>query len=80
MRLFNGSKSMGRLFLHQRHTQTVPYVMPISLDGSRPGPFAELVGSEEGRGDARFGLDERGQLSVVSRQTNAIYLSDLIAY
>ena len=38
-----------------------------------------LIEGEEGRGDARFGLDDRGRVFIVSRQTNAIYLTDLIA-
>ena len=60
-------------------TQAVLYVMQVSLDGSPPGPFSELIEGEEGRGDARFGLDDRGRVFIVSRQTNAIYLTDLIA-
>ncbi len=60
-------------------TQAVLYVMQVSLDGSPPGPFSELIEGEEGRGDARFGLDDRGRVFIVSRQTNVIYLTDLIA-
>ena len=58
-------------------TQASLRVMAVSLDGGPDGLFRELVGTE--RGDARFGVDERGRLFVISRLTNKIYLTDLIA-
>ena len=55
-------------------------VMYVSLDGSPPGLFSTLIDSNDGgRGDARFGVDEIGRLFIISRQTSAIYLTDLIA-
>ena len=58
-------------------TQTSMRVMAVSLDGGPPGLFADLIGKD--RGDARFGVDERGRLFVISIQSNGIYLTDLIA-
>ena len=51
--------------------------MAVSVDGGPPGLFCDTIG--KGRGDARFGVDEKGRLFVISKQTNAIYLTDLIA-
>ena len=59
------------------NTQTSMRVMAVSLDGGPAGNFARLI--EKERGDVRFGVDERGRLFAVSRQTNKIYLTDLIA-
>ncbi len=59
------------------NTQAPMRVLKVSLDGGPAGNFRDLIG--EDRGDARFGVDERGRLFVISRQTNAIYLTDLIA-
>ncbi len=52
-------------------------VMAVSLDGSPAGLFRDLIGND--RGDARFGVDERGRLFIISRPTNQIYLTGLIA-
>ena len=59
------------------NTQAPMRVLKVSLDGGPAGNFRDLIGKD--RGDARFGVDERGRLFVISRQTNAIYLTDLIA-
>ena len=60
--------------------QAAMSVMRVSLDGSPPGLFSALVDPNgEGRGDARFGVDQRGRLFIISRLTNAIYLTELIA-
>ena len=60
-------------------TQTAVFVMRVSLDGSAPGLFSPLVDGTDGRGDPRFGLDERGRMFMITRHTNAIYLTELIA-
>ena len=57
--------------------QAAMSVMNVRLDGSAPGGFPSLIGST--RGDARFGVDESGRLFVISRRTNTIFVSDLIA-
>ena len=54
-------------------------VMHVSLDGSDPELFSTLIDGDGGRGDPRFGVDERGRVFITTRQTNAIYLTDLIA-
>ena len=59
------------------NTQASMWVMAVSLGGSPAGLFCDLIGKN--RGDARFGVDERGRLFIISRQTNEIYLTDLIA-
>ena len=59
------------------NTQASMSVMAVSLDGSPAGLFRDLIG--QSRGDARFGVDERGRLFIISRLTNEIYLTDLIA-
>ena len=59
------------------NTQASMWVMAVSLDGSPAGLFRDLIGKD--RGDARFGVDERGRLFIISRLTNEIYLTDLIA-
>ena len=58
-------------------SQAAMFVMDASLNGSAPGAFPSLIGSQ--RGDARFGVDESGRLFVISRRTNTIFVSDLIA-
>ncbi len=58
-------------------TQATVFVMDVSIDGASPGSFRDQIGAS--RGDARFGVDESGRLFVVSRRTNAIFLTDLIA-
>lgn len=58
-------------------TQAPLYVMNVSVDGAMPGSFPEQLVRE--RGDARFGIDERGRVFVISRQTNVVYLTDLVA-
>ncbi len=58
-------------------TQASIWVMAVSLDGGPAALFGDLI--SKGRCDARFGVDERGRLFVISRQTNGIYLTDLIA-
>ena len=60
-------------------TQAAVFVMHVSLDGGAPGLFSTLVGGTDGRGDPRFGVDERGRVFIITRHTNAIYLTDLIA-
>ena len=60
-------------------TQAAVFVMRVRLDGSAPGLFSTLVDGTDGRGDPRFGLDERGRMFVLTRHTNAIYLTELIA-
>ena len=59
------------------NTQASMSVMAASLDGSPAGLFRDLIGKH--RGDARFGVDERGRLFIISRLTNKIYLTNLIA-
>ena len=59
------------------NTQAPVSVMAVSVDGGPPGLFCEAIGKD--RGDARFGVDEKGRLFVISKQTNAIFLTDLIA-
>ena len=59
------------------NTQATVKVMVVSLEGGGEGSFIELIGKE--RGDTRFGVDEAGRVFVLSRQTNAIYLTELIA-
>ena len=59
------------------NTQASMSVMAVSLDGSPAGLFRDLIGGI--RGDARFGVDERGRLFIISRLTNKIYLTNLIA-
>ena len=59
------------------NAQASMWVMAVSLDGGPAGFFGDLIGKD--RGDARFGVDERGRLFVISRQTNGIYLTDLVA-
>ncbi len=58
-------------------TQAPVRVMAVSVDGGPPGLFCDSIGKD--RGDARFGVDERGRLFLISKQTNTIYLTDLIA-
>lgn len=58
-------------------TQAPVHVMAVSVDGGSPGLFCDSIGKN--RGDARFGVDERGRLFLISKQTNAIYLTNLIA-
>ena len=60
-------------------TQALMYVMNVSIDGSPPGAFRDLIGQP--RGDVRFGVDEGGRLFVFSRRTNEdiIYVTDLVA-
>ena len=61
-------------------TQATLSVMQVSLDDSPPGLFSALIDPNgEGRGDARFGVDQSGRLFIISRRTNAIYLTELIA-
>lgn len=57
------------------------YVMYVSIDGSEPGLFGDLIEREaEGeRGDPRFGIDEQGRVFITSRHTNTIYLTELVA-
>ena len=59
------------------NTQASMSVMAVSLDGSPSGLFRDLIGND--RGDAHFGVDERGRLFIISRLTNKIYLTNLIA-
>ena len=59
-------------------TQATVFVMHVSIDGSDPGPFSTLIEGDGGRGDPRFGVDERGRVFITTRRTNAIYLTDLI--
>ncbi len=59
------------------NTQASMWVMAVSIDGGPAGLFRDLISKE--RGDVRFGVDERGRLFVISRPTNGIYLTDLIA-
>ncbi len=59
------------------NTQALMWVIAVSLDGDPAGLFGDLIGKH--RSDARFGVDEKGRLFVISRQTNGIYLTDLIA-
>ncbi len=59
------------------NTQASMWVMAVSLDGSPAGLFRDLIGTN--RGDARFGVDEGGRLFIISRLTNNVYLTDLIA-
>lgn len=58
-------------------TQAPTFVMSVSVDGSEPGAFPDLIGS--GRGDPRFGLDESGRLFVISRNIDTVFLTDLVA-
>ena len=62
-------------------TQATVYVMNVSIDGSEPGLFGDLIEreSESERGDPRFGIDEKGRVFVTTRHSNTIYLTDLIA-
>ncbi len=60
------------------NTQASMWVMAVSLDGGPAGLFRDLISKD--RGDARFGVDERGRLFVISRPTNKIYLTGLIAH
>ena len=64
-----------------KDSQAAIYVMHVSIDGSEPGLFGELIEreAESERGDPRFGVDEKGRVFITSRQTNAIYVTDLIA-
>ena len=64
-----------------KDTQAAIYVMHVSIDGSEPGLFGELIEreAESERGDPRFGIDEKGRVFITSRQTNTIYVTDLIA-
>ena len=59
------------------NTQAPVRVMAVGVDGRPPGLFCDSIGKD--RSDARFGVDERGRLFLVSKQTNAIYLTNLIA-
>ncbi len=59
-------------------TQATLSVMHVTLDGSRPGSFPDFIGTSD-RGDVRFGVDESGRVFLVSRRTNVIYLTDMIA-
>ena len=59
------------------NTQASMSVMAVSLDGSPPGLFRDLI--RNNRGDVRFGVDERDRLCIISRLTNKIYLTNLIA-
>ena len=58
-------------------SQAAMFVMNVSLNGGAPGVFPTQIGSQ--RGDARFGVGENGRLFVISRRTNKIFVSDLIA-
>ena len=59
------------------NTQAPVRVMAVGVDGRSPGLFCDSIGKD--RSDARFGVDERGRLFLISKQTNAIYLTNLIA-
>ena len=52
--------------------QASVFVMHVSLDGSDPEPFSTLIDGDGGRGDPRFGIDERGRVFITTRQTNAM--------
>lgn len=58
-------------------TQAQMFVMNVSIDGSSPGAFRDILGTP--RGDARFGVDEVGRLFVISRQVDTVFLTDLVA-
>ena len=60
-------------------TQALMYVMNVSIDGSEPGAFRDLIGQT--RGDQRFGVDESGRVFVFSKRSgeDIIYVMDLIA-
>ena len=64
------------LLADEADTQVTPSVMNVSLDGSPPGAFRDLIGSH--RGDARFGVDESGRLFVVSRRIDTVFLTDFV--
>ena len=59
------------------NTQAPVRVMAVGVDGRPPGLFCDSIGKD--RSDARFGVDERGRLFLISKQTNTIYLTNLIA-
>ncbi len=57
-------------------TQADVYVMNVSVDGSAPGAFVDILGVS--RADPRFGRDEAGRVFVVSRVIDTIWVADLV--
>lgn len=53
------------------------FVMAVSVDGSAPGLFADLIG--QSRGDTRFGVDEAGRLFVVTRRIDTVFVTNMVA-
>ncbi|MEQ8317946.1 MAG: PQQ-dependent sugar dehydrogenase [Phycisphaerales bacterium] len=57
-------------------TQADVFVMNVSVDGSAPGAFVDILGVS--RADPRFGRDEAGRVFVVSRVIDTIWVADLV--
>ncbi|MBX2852275.1 MAG: PQQ-dependent sugar dehydrogenase [Phycisphaeraceae bacterium] len=59
-------------------TQAQIYEMTVTFDGES-GTFADVLdGVDGGRGDARFGYDENGNVYIVSKQTGVIFETGLV--
>lgn len=65
------------------NTPTRPYIIDARLadstndkTGNKIGNFADLVNAP--RGDTRFGTDSKGNIYIVSKQTNTIYKTNLV--
>jgi len=50
--------------------------MNVSVDGSAPGAFVDILGVS--RADPRFGSDESGRVFVVSRVLDTVWVADLV--
>jgi|GEM_PF-1789127 len=57
-------------------TQADVFVMNVSVDGSAPGAFVDILGVS--RADPRFGSDESGRVFVVSRVLDTVWVADLV--
>jgi hypothetical protein len=64
------------LSAHDAGTQADMSVMNVSVDGSPPGAFNDILGLD--RVDPRFGRDESGRVFVVSRVVDTIWVADVL--
>lgn len=60
----------------QSGTQATVFEMDVALNDTQ-GSFEDIFSAN--RGDARFGVDENDRLFIVSKQTNQVLLTNLVA-
>lgn len=53
------------------------FEIPVNIGGS-VGNFADLIGHQNGRGDARFGFDGAGNVYIVTKWSNSLFATGLV--